>query len=70
MEKVALVEAVQKEEDKENVQAEKKFVDKLREQPKPDLDKLLTEEVDDEMLTPLTKINLKWRRKSAGLYAR
>lgn len=34
---------------------------------RPDLEKLLTEQVDEEVLTPLTKINLKWRRKSAGL---
>lgn len=34
---------------------------------KENLDKMLAEHVDEEVLTPLTKINLKWRRKSAGL---
>lgn len=29
--------------------------------------KIIIEEVDEELLTPLSKINLKWRRKSAGL---
>lgn len=28
--------------------------------------KIIIEEVDEELLTPLSKINLKWRRKSAG----
>lgn len=30
--------------------------------------KMFVEDVDEEVLTPLSKINLKWRRKSIGLY--
>ncbi|XP_063695863.1 mitosis initiation protein fs(1)Ya [Culicoides brevitarsis] len=46
------------EDDKENVQPTK-------DQTLP-THKIIVEEVDEALLTPLTKINLKWRRKSAG----
>lgn len=37
----------------------------------PGIEKLLADgKINEEMLTPLTKINLKWRRKSAGLQIR
>lgn len=58
---VAITEA--DEEDKENTRSEQESKTKSW-----NLDKLIAEGVDEKMLTPMTKINLKWRRKSAGLY--
>lgn len=46
--------------DKENSAPKKLNVEKLLEEG----------QINEEMLTPLSKINLKWRRKSAGLQAR
>lgn len=52
-------EGVMNEDDSENKE-------NIPEEPEKVSHKIVIEEVDEELLTPLSKINLKWRRKSAG----